>query len=196
MTSLADGGSGRWRRTGAGALTLVLIAAAGGCGRRGPPLAPLQVDPETPRVLPLRQEDGQVVVRWYAPRLDSGGDPADLRLRKAIVSYRLLDLHALAAEERASQRRPPEEVDETEPDESSPGDEAATGNPEPQDPGAGEDSATDPAALETVEAAPGEETPPPDAEAPATSEPETEDPPPQDAPPGEAPEPVKKEDLE
>ena len=168
------------------ALALVLIAGAGGCGRRGPPLAPLQVDPETPRVLPLRQEDGQVVVRWYAPRLDSGGDPADLRLRRAIVSYRIVDLHALAAEERASQRRPPEEVDEEEPEAAPSGDEDAAGIPEPESPATEEPAAP---ALETGQAVPGEEPPPPDPEPPETFEPETEDQPPVTAPPGEAPAP-------
>ena len=166
------------------ALAFVLIAAAGGCGRRGPPLAPLQVDPETPRVLPLRQEDGAVVVRWYAPRLDSGGDPADLRLRKAIVSYRIVDLHALAAEERAARRRPPEEEDEEEPEATPSGDEDAADVPEPESPGPDEGSATETAELEPVAAGPGEETPAPDAVPP-----ETGDPPPEDAPPGAAPEP-------
>ncbi|MDE2972844.1 MAG: hypothetical protein OXU35_11095 [Acidobacteriota bacterium] len=171
------------------ALALVLIAGAAGCGRRGPPQAPLQVDPEPPRVVPLRQENGQVVVRWYAPRLDSGGDPADLRLRKAIVSYRVLDLHALAAEERASQRQPPEEEDEGEPEESPSGDEAAAEIPEPEDPGTGEGTATDAAAPETGEALPGEETAPPDAGPAEPAEPVTEDQPPEATPAGAAPAP-------
>ena len=171
------------------ALAFVLIAAAGGCGRRGPPLAPLQVDPETPRVLPLRQEDGAVVVRWYAPRLDSGGDPADLRLRKAIVSYRIVDLHALAAEERAAQRRPPEEEDEEEPEATPSGDEDAAEVPEPESPGPGEEAAPDAVAPETGETDPGEETPPPDAAPPGPSEPEPENQPPEAEAPGEAPAP-------
>ena len=172
------------------ALALVLIVGAAGCGRRGPPLAPLQVDPETPRVLPLRQEDGAVVVRWYAPRLDSGGDPADLRLRKAVVSYRIVDLHALAAEERASQRRPPEEEEE-DTGAASADDEDGAGVPEPEDPEpedpVTEDSATEdpvtedsvteePAAPDAAPATPGpetaagEETPVPDAVPPETTE--------------------------
>lgn len=171
------------------ALALVVIVGAGGCGRRGPPEAPLQVDPEPPRVVPLRQEDGQLVVRWYAPRLDSGGDPADLRLRKAIVSYRVLDLEALAAEERASQRQPPEEEDEGEAGEPDSGDEAAAGTPEAESPGTGEGTAPEAAAPETVETAPGEESPPPDAEPAGVSEPEMEEQPPEGAPPGEAPAP-------
>ena len=145
------------------------------------------MDPETPNVLPLRQENGQVVVRWYAPRLDSGGDPADLRLRKAIVSYRVVDIHALAAEERASQRQPPEEVDEAEPEELPSGDEAAAGTVEPESPGTGDETATETAALETVETAPGEETPAPDAGTPETGAPETEDQPPEGAPAPEQP---------
>ena len=156
------------------ALALVLTAAAGGCGRRGPPLAPLQVDPETPRVLPLRQEDGAVVVRWFAPRLDSGGDPADLRLRKAIVSYRIVDLHALAAEERAAQRRPPEEEEE-EPEDTPAGDEDAAEVPEPESPEPAEEAAPDAVAPETGEIVPGQ--PPVAAEA---------QPPAGEPPPGEA----------
>ncbi|MXX86830.1 MAG: fibronectin type III domain-containing protein [Acidobacteria bacterium] len=193
------------------ALALVLIVGAAGCGRRGPPLAPLQVDPETPRVLPLRQEDGAVVVRWYAPRLDSGGDPADLRLRKAVVSYRIVDLHALAAEERASQRQPPEEEEEEDTGAASAGDEDGAGVPEPEEPEpedpVTEDSATEdpvtedpvteePAAPDAAPATPGpetpagEETPVPDAVPPETTEPgpvAVEEPSPAGGtPPGEA----------
>ena len=157
------------------ALALVLIAAAAGCGRRGPPLAPLQVDPETPRVLPLRQENGAVVVRWYAPRLDSGGDPADLRLRKAIVSYRIVDLHALAAEERAAQRRPPEEEDEEAPEDTPSGDEDAAEVLEPESPGPGEEAAPDAVAPETGEIVPGQ---PPVA---AEEQPPAGEPPPEEA---------------
>ena len=176
-------------RAAAAALALALSLGAGGCGRRGPPLAPLQVDPETPRVLPLRQENGAVVVRWYAPRLDSGGDPADLRLRRAIVSYRIVDLHALAAEERAFQRRPPEEVDEEAPEAAPSGDEDAAGTPAPEDPATEEPAAPDAAALETGETRPGEETPLPDAGPPGTTAPGAEDQPPVAAPPGAAPAP-------
>ena len=153
------GVSPRVLRAAAATLALALILGAGGCGRRGPPLAPLQVDPETPRVLPLRQENGAVVVRWYAPRLDSGGDPADLRLRRAIVSYRVLDLHALAAEERVSQRRPPEETEEEEPEAAPSRDEDAAGIPEPEDPATEEPAAADAPALETGEPSPEEEAP-------------------------------------
>ena len=190
MKPLAGSASGRLRRSGVGVLTLALIAGAAACGRRGPPLAPLQIDPETPQVLPLRQEDGQVVVRWYAPRLDDGGDPADLRLRRAIVSYRIVDLHALAAEERAFQRQPPEEADEEEPEEVPPGDEAAAEVSEPEDPETVEETAPDAAEPGTVEPAAGEGTAPPDAQLSETAEPETEDPPPEVTSPGEAPAPA------
>lgn len=91
-------------RTAIVAFALALAAATGACGRRGPPLAPLQVDPETPQLFPLRQEAEQVVIRWLAPRLSSDGSAADLRLRKAVVSYRVVDILRLAAEERASRR--------------------------------------------------------------------------------------------
>lgn len=192
MTTAAESPSRRAApsRTALGALTFVLLIGMAGCGRRGPPLAPIQVDPETPRVLPLLQEDGQVVVRWYAPRLDSGGDPAELRLRKAIVSYRLVDLQALAAEERASQRQPPEEADEEESEESTSADEETTGTSEPEDsePETEEEPAPE-AEPEAVEAPAEGESAPRDPDAPGTAEPETEEPLPEPAPSGEAPAP-------
>ena len=175
--------AGTATRTAVGVFAFALILGIAGCGRRGPPLAPLQVDPETPRVLPLQQESGQVVVRWYAPRLDSGGDVADLRLRRAIVSYRVLDIYALAAEERAAQRRPPEEVDEQASEEPPSGDEEATGTPEPESPGAGTAEET---ASNTVEAPAEGEAPPESPEPPETAEPETEEPLPEPAQSGEA----------
>ena len=189
MKAVAENASGRGTppRTVLGALTFALILGMAGCGRRGPPLAPIQVDPETPRVLPLRQENGQVVVRWYAPRLDDGGDAAELRLRRAIVSYRVVDILGLAAEERASQRQPPEEVDEEEPEETTSGDEDTTGTSEPEDPGTGTAEETAPEAEPgTVEAPTGEETPAQDPDPPGTAEPETEEPPPEVVPSGEA----------
>ena len=189
MKAVAENASGRGTppRTVLGALTFALILGMAGCGRRGPPLAPIQVDPETPRVLPLRQENGQVVVRWYAPRLDDGGDAAELRLRRAIVSYRVVDILGLAAEERASQRQPPEEVDEEEPEETTAEDEDATGTSEPEDPGTGTAEETAPEAEPgTVAATTGEETPAQDPDPPGTAEPETEEPPPEVAPSGEA----------
>ena len=191
MKTFAGGASGTavTTRTALAVLAFVLIAGAGGCGRRGPPLAPLQVDPETPTVLPLRQENGQVVVRWYAPRLDDGGDPADLRLRKAIVSYRVVDLHALAAEERASQRQPPEEAEEDAPEEPDPGDESAVETPEPESPETAEGTPTDAAEPETGETAAGEETSPPEAGIPGTAAPGGEAQPSEVATPGVAPAP-------
>ena len=109
MKSAATRVSGPLTGTAMALLAVALAAGGVGCGRRGPPLPPEQVDPEAPRLMPLRQEGGQVVIRWYAPRLSSGGDVEDLRLRRAIVSYRLVDIRELAAEERASQRAGPEE---------------------------------------------------------------------------------------
>lgn len=189
MRPVADRVLGISLRTAIGGLALVLTVGTWGCGRRGPPLAPEQIDPETPRVLPLRQESGQVVVRWYAPRLDSGGEVADLRLRKAIVSYRLVDIHTLAAEERAAQRRPPEEADEEEPDETPSGDEDATENSEPESAGTAAETAPDAAAPETAEPAAGREAPPQDSGPAGTAAPETDEPPPESAPPAEAPAP-------
>ena len=189
MKAVAENASGRGTppRTVLGALTFALILGMAGCGRRGPPLAPIQVDPETPRVLPLRQENGRVLVRWYAPRLDDGGDAAELRLRRAIVSYRVVDILGLAAEERASQRQPPEEVDEEEPEETTSGDEDTIGTSEPEDPGTGTAEETAPEAEPgTVEAPTGEETPAQDPDPPGTAEPETEEPSPEGAPSGEA----------
>ena len=99
--------------------TAALCLAVGlgfiGCGRRGPPLPPLQVDPEAPQLLPLRQENGQLQIRWYAPRLASDGSVEELRLRRAVVSYRVLDLLELAAEQRAAERAAESEP-EIEPD--------------------------------------------------------------------------------
>ncbi|MDE2971868.1 MAG: fibronectin type III domain-containing protein, partial [Acidobacteriota bacterium] len=100
----------------------------------------------------------------------------------------VLDLHALAAEERASQRQP-EEPDEDEPEEPLPGDEDAAGTPEPESPATEEPAATeepvapDPPALETEGTTPGEEPPPPDPGPPETLEPGTEDQPSEGAPP-------------
>ena len=186
MKTFAESALGRAARprTVAGALSLALVLGIAACGRRGPPLAPLQVDPEAPQVLPLRQESGQVVVRWYAPRLDSGGDAADLRLRKAIVSFRVVDLLGLAAEERASQRRGPEEDD---PDTASEAEEADLSEAEEPEPDTAEGAAADPGAPEASETPAGEDAPAPEPETGMTAGPETEEPLPGAAPSGEAP---------
>ena len=148
-------------------LGLAVALGMAGCGRRGPPLPPLQVDPEPPRVEPLRQEDGQVVVRWFAPRLSSGGNVEDLRLRKAIVSFRVVDLERLASEERVAQRAPPEETepeesDEGESEEEAPGDEAPHDTSDSPDTEAASESPADPAADEPAEAPDEGEAPAPD----------------------------------
>ena len=131
------------------ALALSLGVGAGGCGRRGLPLPPLVVEPEPPRLLPLRQEGGEISIRWYAPRLASDGSVEDLRLRKAIVSYRVVDVHRLAAEERAAQRAESEDGEEEESGDTPSGDEVPIEPAEPE-----------PAEPEPSEGAVVEETPP------------------------------------
>lgn len=90
-----------WRPAAVGA---VLVAAAFACGRRGPPLPPVRVTPEEPRLLPLRQEGGEIVIRWVAPSGAAGGDNAELRLRRAVVLHRLVDLERRIGEARAARR--------------------------------------------------------------------------------------------
>ena len=196
MTPVADCAFRSSARSAITTLTIALAVTAGGCGRRGPPLPPLQVDPEAPRLLPLRQEDGRVVVRWYAPRLSSRGDVEDLRLRKAIVSYRLVDIHGLAADERAFRRaeaaEPDVEASEApEPDpletesveEASPDSGTGPGGPqvEPGEPEAGAAEPAEPeGGLTEPEVGPGEPpAEPADAPLPNPSVPE--------APPGASP---------
>ena len=94
------------------ALGAVLIVTAFACGRRGPPLPPVRVTPEEPRLLPLQQEAGEIVIRWVAPLRAAGGDSAELRLRRAVVLHRVVDLERRIGEARAARRTetaPPEE---------------------------------------------------------------------------------------
>ncbi len=165
-----------WGRASIGALALLLGLGTAGCGRRGPPLPPLQVEPETPRLLPLREEGGQILIRWYAPRLSSGGDVEELRLRRAVVSYRLVDIHRLAAEERAAQRAGEEDAEEEESGEAPPEDEAVPEPPESEstETQTVEEATSDPEVPETVELAPEGEPPAPAAETALTTEPEGE----------------------
>ena len=74
------------------------------------------ITPEPPRLLPLRQEDGRIAIRWFAPRLAEDGSADEIRLRKAIILYRVVDIRGLAAEQRASHRYATEE-DEADPEE-------------------------------------------------------------------------------
>lgn len=127
-------------------LWLSVLPAAAGCGRRGPPQPPIRNLPEAPRLLPLRQEGGEIAIRWFAPRLAEDGSVEGLRLRRAVVLYRLVDIHQLAAAARAS-RRSSGEPEELAPEEeeagaetSSPGEEAPV---EPEAPPA-EDPAPEP----------------------------------------------------
>ena len=165
-----------WGRASIGALALLLGLGTAGCGRRGPPLPPLQVEPETPRLLPLREEGGQILIRWYAPRLSSGGDVEELRLRRAVVSYRLVDIHRLAAEERAAQRAGEEDTEEEESGEAPPEDEAVPEPPESEsaETQTVEEATSDPEVPESVELAPEGEPPAPAAETALTTEPEGE----------------------
>lgn len=172
-------------RKGVVALVLLLGLGAGGCGRRGPPLPPVTVEPEAPRLLPLRQEGGDISIRWYAPRLTSSGDVEDLRLRKAIVSYRVVDLHRLSAEERAAQRAGPEEgepedvepedmeTEEVEPEDMEPEDvEPLDVEPEDVEPEDVEPEEVEPEVVEPEESgeAPSEDEVPVEADAPEQPE--------------------------
>ncbi len=82
-----------------------LLAAATGCGRRAPPPGPYDLQPEAPEVEPLRQESGEIEIRWTAPTVASGRLLAEGDLRRAVIRYRVLDLAALAAEQRDALRR-------------------------------------------------------------------------------------------
>ena len=176
VSALSWIGSAGWGRASIGALTLLLGLGTAGCGRRGPPLPPLQVEPETAQLLPLREEGGQILIRWYAPRLSSGGDVEELRLRRAIVSYRVVDIHLLAAEERAAQRAGEEDTEEEESGEAPPEDEAVPEPPESEstETQTVEEATSDPEVPGTVELAPEGEPPAPAAETALTTEPEGE----------------------
>ena len=176
VSALSWIGSAGWGRASIGALTLLLGLGTAGCGRRGPPLPPLQVEPETAQLLPLREERGQILIRWYAPRLSSGGDVEELRLRRAIVSYRVVDIHLLAAEERATQRAGEEDTEEEESGEAPPEDEAVPEPPESEstETQTVEEATSDPEVPGTVELAPEGEPPAPVAEIALTTEPEGE----------------------
>ena len=176
VSALSWIGSAGWGRASIGALTLLLGLGTAGCGRRGPPLPPLQVEPETAQLLPLREERGQILIRWYAPRLSSGGDVEELRLRRAIVSYRVVDIHLLVAEERAAQRAGEEDTEEEESGEAPPEDEAVPEPPESEstETQTVEEATSDPEVPGTVELAPEGEPPAPVAEIALTTEPEGE----------------------
>lgn len=102
----ADPGFGvRFRRARLpAALGVVLASAAFACGRRGPPLPPVRVTPEEPRLFPLQQEGTEIVIRWVAPARAAGGDDAELRLRRAVVLHRVVDLQRRIGEARAAGR--------------------------------------------------------------------------------------------
>ena len=185
-------------RTALAGLALLVALGAGGCGRRGPPLPPLQVDPETPQLFPLRQEGGQVVIRWHAPRLSSDGSVEELRLRKAVVSYRVVDILELAAEERAARRAGPGDEEESaeplaegedpeEGPEPEPTDEESTAG-EPSDPEAPEGAAADMEPQEAPPAGEPEEAPPEGEPEEAALEGELEEAPPEGELPEAAPE--------
>ena len=179
--------AGQCRIPAALAAFVAVVPLVIGCGRRGPPLPPERLLPEAPLLRPLRQEAGQVEIRWYAPRVAENGDFGDLRLRAAVVRYRILDIRELAAAERAAWRSSQEaepqlangeaEPEETageapgvEPDTASPGPEAE--GPEELDRGtAGRGAAGRPAAGDSL---PGpssrEEAAPSGAAAPAADE--------------------------
>ncbi len=177
-------------------LVALALLAAVGCGRRGPPQPPLEVLPGAPEVEPILQEDGELLLRWTAPTTDDDGRLQELRLRRAVLEMRVLDLHELAFAQAAAESAPEPEPEE-EPD--PPGDALAEGEPEdvapeaeapvegePDAPATGDPPEPEPVAPEedAPEAAEGE----PDA--PATEdppEPASEEPPmePEPEPPRE-----------
>ena len=87
-------------------LLLLLAIGAGSCGRRGPPQPPLRVSPETPELRPLRQENGEIVIRWVAPRGASGRSGEAVQLRRAVVLHRVVDLQQRIRDTRTSSRSP------------------------------------------------------------------------------------------
>ncbi len=160
-------------RSGGKALAALLLAslAASGCGRRGPPQSPLRILPGPPVVEPILQEGGEIVIRWTAPIADSEGFLRDLRLRWAVLEWRVVDLEERAAALRAA-NRPWAAVA---PDEPPPEEEAVAETPDPE-----------------TESLPEEETvaepPDPDPESPPEKEAvaETPDPDPEPSPEEEA----------
>ena len=145
---------------------MAVLFCGAGCGRRGPPLPPVLVTPEPPRLLPLRQEDGRISIRWFAPRLAEDGSAGELQLREAIVLYRIVDIRRLAAEERASRRSPDRE-------EAAGAEESPSG--EEERPEASPETEPSPTAAQTPpEASPETEPSPTAAQTPPEASPETE----------------------
>ena len=136
------------------------------------------ITPEPPRLLPLRQEDGRIAIRWFAPRLAEDGSADEIRLRKAIILYRVVDIRGLAAEQRASHRYATEE-DEADPEEEGQADDTG----DTSLPGSASDEQETVAGAESGTGdTPADESDEPDA-APVTEEP----PPSPEAEPGAAP---------
>jgi len=132
-------------RSGGKALAVLLLAslAASGCGRRGPPQSPLRILPGPPVVEPIFQEGGDLVIRWTAPIADSEGFLQDLRLRRAVLEWRVVDIEERAAALRAANRpwaaaaTDPEEeavADPPDPNPESPPEEEAVADPPDPDP--------------------------------------------------------------
>ena len=136
------------------------------------------ITPEPPRLLPLRQEDGRIAIHWFAPRLAEDGSADEIRLRKAIILYRVVDIRGLAAEQRASHRYATEE-DEADPEEEGQADDTG----DTSLPGSASDEQETVAGAESGTGdTPADESDEPDA-APVTEEP----PPSPEAEPGAAP---------
>ncbi len=84
---------------------LLGLLAASGCGRRGPPQPPLRILPAPPILEPILQEGDALVVRWTAPLGDAEGFlQEDIRLRRAVIEMRVVDVREMAADLRAGNR--------------------------------------------------------------------------------------------
>ncbi len=160
------------------------------CGLRAPPPGPYDLEPEAPEVEPLRQEGGEIEVRWTAPTVASGRLLGERDLRRAVIRYRLLDLPALAAEQRELRRQEAAEALAEAESETNAPDEGTEETTDPPETGE-EPPAPDPPAEEQPPADPpetGEEPPapdPPDEEPAPTDPPETGEEPPAPDPPAE-----------
>ena len=179
-------------RPGRRAVAVGLIGlAAAACGLRAPPPGPYDLEPEAPEVEPLRQEGGEIEVRWTAPTVASGRVIGERDLRRAVIRYRLLDLPALAAEQRELRRQEAAEaLAEDESDGPDEGTEETTDPPHTaEEPAAPDLPADEPAPTDPPDT--GEESPAPDLpaeEQPPADPPQTgQEPPAPDLPAEEQP---------
>ena len=91
------------RASAALALGLIGIGVCASCGKRGDPLPPFRRIPATVDTLLVRQQGGQLVLSWHAPRTNRDGTTEDVGLVEAILIRRVLDLDTLAEEHRQAE---------------------------------------------------------------------------------------------